>query len=114
MSPRTLCQEEAKLLQQARKDILLGIGIHTICREWTDAGVKTPKGHTWCHQTLRNVLLSPRLAGYRIYRGEICRNYDGKPVMGQYDAIYEIPEWEDLRDYLTQDSRTAQAGHGVA
>jgi site-specific DNA recombinase len=85
---RTLCQEEVKLLQQARKDILLGIGIHTICREWNDAGVKAPKGHTWCHQTLRNVLLNPRLAGYRVYRGQICRDYDGKPVMGQYKGVH--------------------------
>jgi site-specific DNA recombinase len=31
--------------------------------------------------------------------------------MDTYKAIFTIPEWEDLRDYLTRDSRTAQAGH---
>jgi site-specific DNA recombinase len=108
---RTLHPVEAALLWQARKDILLGIGLHTICREWKAAGVKTPKGNDFSRQVLRNVLLNPRLAGYRIYCDQICLDYEGKPVMGQYDAIFEIAEWEDLRDYLTRDSRTAQAVH---
>ena len=109
---RTLHPVESKLIRKAREDILFGgIGIHTVCREWRQAGIKTPKGRDFVRQVVREVLLSPRLAGYRVYREEICLDHDGKPVMGQYEPILTVGEWEELRDFLTDPGRHTQSVH---
>lgn len=108
---RTLNPVESELLRKARTDILFGIGLHTICREWTESDIKTPKGNKWSHQVLKTMLLNPRLAGYRIYQGKLCLGREGQPVMGQYEAVFNIPEWKELRDYLTQDGRGGGTGH---
>ena len=109
---RTLDPIEAELIRKARRDILYGdIGIRTICKEWKEDGIKTPKGNDWQRSPLRSMLLSPRLAGYRVYREDICYDHDGNPVMGQYEPILTIPEWEELRDYLTREGRGSQNVH---
>lgn len=108
---RTLHPVESALLRKARADVLAGVGLHTICREWNHAGIRTPRGKEWVRTVLRNVLLSPRLAGYRVYQGGICLDHDGIPVMGQYTPIFEIAEWEDVRDHLTRDGRYAAEVH---
>lgn len=103
---RTLHPLESELLRKARLDILAGVGIHTICREWHEAGIRTPRGNKWVHTVLRNLLLSPRLTGYIVHNQEICRDHEGSPVMGQHQAIFTVQEWEDLQDYLTSRPRT--------
>lgn len=111
---RTLNLVESELLRKARHDLLFSsgsIGINTICREWRLAGIKTPKGKDFVPQVLRNVLLSPRLAGYRVYREDICYDRDGQPVMGQYEAIFTIEEWEDIRTLLTREGRASGDVH---
>jgi site-specific DNA recombinase len=108
---RTLHPVESALMRKARADVLAGVGLHTICREWNEAGIRTPRGKEWVRTVLRNVLVSPRLAGYRVYQGGICRDHDGNPVMGQYTPILEIAEWEDVRDHLTRDGRYAAVVH---
>lgn len=108
---RTLHPVESELLRKARLDVLAGIGLHTICREWNDAGIRTPRGNLWRRPVLRTLLLSPRLAGYRVYQEEVCLNPNGKPVMGQYEPIFTVHEWEDLKAYLTREGRYAQDVH---
>jgi site-specific DNA recombinase len=40
------------------------------------------------------MLLNPRLAGFRVYRGELFRDADGQPVRGQYPAVPDVETWE--------------------
>lgn len=110
---RTLHPVEPELLRKARRDILYGnIGLCAICREWKKAGITTPKGNDWLTTTLRHVLLSPRLAGYRVYRGKICLGDDGTPVKGQHEPIFTVPEWEELQDFMRGGAgRHTQEGH---
>ena len=108
---RMLHPIESELIRKAVKDIMAGIGLHTICREWNKAAITTPRGHTWVRTVLRNLLLSPRLAGYRVYRDDICRDHQGKPVMGQYEPILTVQEWEDLKAYLTDRSKHNGSTH---
>src|SRR3954466_13360165 len=58
---RTLDTAEAQLIREAAADILAGKGLHTICKAWNAAGIKTPKNNQWVKPALRNLLLSPRL-----------------------------------------------------
>jgi site-specific DNA recombinase len=91
---RTLDPHEAALIRQAARDLIAGVGIHTIVRQWNQAGVRTTKGNLWVHQVMRQVFLSPRLAGYRVYRGELFRDAEGQPVKGQYDVVLDVETWE--------------------
>lgn len=40
------------------------------------------------------MLTNPRLCGYRTYRGEILLDDDGQPVIGQWEPINTVEEWE--------------------
>jgi site-specific DNA recombinase len=98
---RTIEPEEAALIRQAARDAISGVGIHTIVRQWNRVGVRTTKGNLWQHQVMRNMLLSPRLSGFRVYRGELFRDADGQPVKGQYEAVLDIESWEYVVTTIT-------------
>ncbi len=106
---RTLDEAEAGLLRQAATDILAGVGLHTICRRWNEAGVTTPRGNHWRRGVLKNVLLSPRLAGLRVHQGSVAIDESGQPVAGQYEAVLDQTTWEAVGAVL----RDASRGGGV-
>jgi site-specific DNA recombinase len=56
---RTLHPLEAPLLAEAHKDVCRNISLHTICREWKEAGITTTCGKFWTTTALRYRLLSP-------------------------------------------------------
>ena len=47
-----------------------------LARDLNAKGVKTSRGGTWKGTTVREVLISPRYAGLRAYRGEIVGKAD--------------------------------------
>lgn len=91
---KSLEPREAKLVQSAAQGILAGTGLHTICRQWNEAGVTTTCGNRWRPSVLRNLLRSPRLAGFRVYQGGIARHEDGTPVTGQHEPILDVETWD--------------------
>lgn len=100
---RTLDPEEAALIRQAVQDIIGGVGVHTITRQWIERGVLSPAGMPWNRASLRRMLLSPRLAGYRVHRGEIATDPAGNPVRGQYEAVLDEATWRQVVAVLTTD-----------
>jgi site-specific DNA recombinase len=54
----------------------------------------------------RQVFRNPRLVGWRIYREEIIRDVEGQPVLGQWEPILTVPEWEALQAELDSPERT--------
>jgi site-specific DNA recombinase len=103
---RTINKEEAALIRQAARDVIAGVGIHTIVRQWNRAGVRTTKNNFWQHQVMRQMLLNPRLAGFRVYRGELFRDADGQPVRGQYPAVLDVETWEYVVATITNCAKT--------
>ncbi len=101
---KTLHPIEADLIRTAVALILNGEGIHTVCRLWNGQGITTPKGNQWVHQVLKQVLLSPRLAGYRVYQKQAARDTNGL-VKGQHEPILDVETWETLRAFLTDPKR---------
>lgn len=91
----TLDLAESALIREAARDVLRGVGLHTIATRWTEAGVTTPRGNRWTNTTLRRMLLNPRLAGWRTHRGEQVV-VDGQPVRGLWEAVMEPGEHEAL------------------
>lgn len=76
----TVRQAEADAIRRAYRDVLVGVSLTTIAREWNSSGLNTgktrfAKGHEgqpsrWTHDTVRRVLMNPRNAGIRALRGE--------------------------------------------
>jgi site-specific DNA recombinase len=108
---RKLDPVEAALVRQAAVDILAGVGLHTICRQWNAAGIITTPGNPWRRGVLKNVLLSPRLPGFRVYQGKMARNSRGEPILGQYEPILDVETWESVCAVLTAPERTQHRHH---
>ncbi|MBP2322681.1 DNA invertase Pin-like site-specific DNA recombinase [Kibdelosporangium banguiense] len=109
---KTKDPEKAALLAKAAEDVVYSdIGVHTIVREWNKAGVRTDRGFEVSRPVLRNMLLSPRIAGFRVYQGAMMLDPEGKPVKGQHEAILDEELWHKVVDKLTDPMRTGNHVH---
>lgn len=64
---RTLHPKEARLLRKAVRAVIDGVPTREVARQWNEAGVTTVRGNAWNHTSVRQVLRSPRLAGWRVH-----------------------------------------------
>ena len=97
----TLDPAETMLIREAAADVLEGIGIRAIAQRWNEAGVTTARGNTWDHRSVRQLLRAPRLAGWRVHRGEIARDGDGIPVRGVWEPILDQDTYDRLQVALS-------------
>lgn len=86
---RTVREHEAALIRRAATDVIDGVPIRAIVREWNEAGVKSSRGAAWSPQTVRQMLRSPRLAGWRVHQGRTATDAHGNPVRGQWEPILD-------------------------
>jgi site-specific DNA recombinase len=72
----TVIQEEAEAIRRAARAALNGTPLSAIAREWGSAGLVSSRsgqgdaGAGWTPRGVKGVLVNPRYAGRRIYRGE--------------------------------------------
>jgi len=92
----TLHSAEAELIRQAAADVLAGAGLRSIVRRWNDAGLTTARGNEWDHRALRQMLKAPRLTGWRVHRGKIATDVDGRPVRGVWEPILDQDTFDRL------------------
>lgn len=85
----TVRESEAALIRKATADVIAGVPLRAIAREWQEGGVLSPREVPWRSQTIRQMLRGPRLAGWRVHRGQVAVGADGKPVRGQWEAILD-------------------------
>jgi site-specific DNA recombinase len=97
---------ERELIREAARRILAGDSLRGICLDWNEAGHASPRGARWTTQTLRRMLLSPRLAGLREYHGQLYE--------GSFPAILEPETWQAVRVILTDPARMTTAVGGAA
>ena len=102
---RTLDRAEAKLVRQAAADILAGVGLHTIARRWNEAGVLTTTGKPWRRSVVKQMMLSPRLAGFRVYHKQKALDDQGEPVKGLFVPVLDEETWEAVVAVLTAPER---------
>jgi DNA invertase Pin-like site-specific DNA recombinase len=107
----TLKEDEAELIRQAATDIISGIALHAIARRWNEQGVKTPYGNIWRQAPLRQMMVSPRLAGYRVHQRAIALDTDGNPVMAQRPPILDVEVWEAVCATIRDRSRPDKHVH---
>ena len=68
----TLRPEEAAIVRDLAERFIAGESLQSITLGLQNAGILTATGHTqWRTQTVRQLLLSPRIAGLRQHRGQV-------------------------------------------
>jgi site-specific DNA recombinase len=66
-----LVPEEAAAIKEAAERLLAGQSLRSIADDFNRRGIRTPRGKTWLPGTLATVLVNPRIAGLRAYKGDI-------------------------------------------
>jgi site-specific DNA recombinase len=89
--------------------LLAGGTLMGLAKSWRERGIKTPKGKEWTAVHLRDMLVRPRLAGWRVYHDEIILNDDGTPLQA-WTPIVEPAKFEELCALLTNPVRTSTKG----
>ena len=75
--------QEAERIREAADRILAGESLYAVIGDWTSRGVPTVRGAAWSTTALKTILLSPRIAGLRIHRGEIMGPAEWEPILDQ-------------------------------
>lgn len=86
--------------------VLLGGGtLSGVMREWTAAGLTPAQSQTgrWSRQSIRTILLNPRVAGLSAYRGQIVGT-------GQWQPLVSEETWRAVRAILEDPSRKPPRG----
>jgi DNA invertase Pin-like site-specific DNA recombinase len=90
---------EARLIRSAARRVLAGESLYAIIGDWTERGVATVTGAPWNTKTLRQILTSGRIAGWRDHHGEpVKRTEDWKPIIDE-------DTWRQLRAILLDPAR---------
>ncbi|MBT2510280.1 recombinase family protein [Streptomyces sp. ISL-98] len=85
--------EEAAWLAKAAREVIAGKSLHSILREWQEAGVRTINDKEWASRSLKLALWNPRLCGWRKHNGELVRDANGVPLLGLWEPIVTPKEW---------------------
>ena len=94
---------EAAVIREAAAAIMAGHSVGSVIRQLRERGVTASTGNPMTHNTLRRLLISPRVAG--LMPDGISRAA-WEPVLGR-------PEWEMLRAVLLANKPLQGAGYGA-
>jgi site-specific DNA recombinase len=72
---------EAREVRKAYRTVLAGGSLRGIAADWNTRGIATTMGGRWDHSTVRGMLVNPRNAGLRSYRGEVVGPGAWKPLV---------------------------------
>jgi DNA invertase Pin-like site-specific DNA recombinase len=72
---------EAALIRRAAADVLDGKSLRAISREWNAAGIASTRGAEWNTSRLKRLLVNPRYAALRTYRGKVTGPGTWKAVL---------------------------------
>jgi hypothetical protein len=93
--------EEAEVLREATKRLHAGATLGAIARDLNAQGIRGRYGAPWSHGTLRDQLISPRLAGLE-------RQTDGTLAPRAIEPILSEQEWQKNGELLTVQPRDTQ------
>lgn len=96
---------EATLIRDAAHRLIEGATLVSIRDAWNEAGVVTSRSSTWNHSTIRQMLTSPRLAGWRLYKREVMLDSEGHKVRGVWEPILDQATHDRLVAVLTREDK---------
>ncbi len=94
----TIRPEEAEVIRRCARRVIAGDSLRSLCNQLNAEGERTPLGNQWSPQSLRRVLMSPRISGQREHRGEIV-------ARAEWPAIVTPRQTEQLRAKLGDPDR---------
>ncbi|MBF6050806.1 integrase [Streptomyces eurocidicus] len=97
--------KEADAIRKAVDDILAGASISEITRQWKEAEFVTSRGNAFQYQTVKQLLMNARLCGYREINGELVRDGDDQPIVGEWEAIVTPKKWYALTAKIRERGR---------
>jgi DNA invertase Pin-like site-specific DNA recombinase len=100
--------QERALIVQAADRIIAGDSLRGICASWNAQGIASSRNGPWRNNTLRKLLLSPRMIGKRSHNGTL---YDGNPK--DFPVILPEDKWHAVRAVLEDPSRRTTMRAGV-
>lgn len=95
--------EEAAVIRELAARVLHGEGLNAIARDLGARGIPTARGASWRAASIRNILMSPRIAGLRVHRGKVS-------ARGQWSAIVSEETSLMLRNRFAPGRATGQIG----
>jgi site-specific DNA recombinase len=98
-------QVERALIAEAAQRIIDGDSLRGIATDWNGREIRTPTGGRWSNVTLRTMLLSPRLAGYREHNGQLH--------LASWEPILPREQWEAVKVILEDPERVTKGRGGV-
>jgi hypothetical protein len=100
---RTVRPDEAEVIRDCARRMIAGDSLRSVCTDLTEQGISTASGKQWTPQTLRRMLMSPRISGQREHRGEIV-------AKAEWPAIITPRQTQQLQAKLRDpDRRTNRA-----
>jgi len=88
--------QEGPAVAQACRVLLAGGTLSGVMREWAAAGLTPAQSQTgrWSRQSIRTILLNPRVAGLSAYRGQIVGTGQWQPLVAEetWRAVVAILE----------------------
>ncbi len=111
---RVLNDAEAEAIRWAATGLTAGtLTWRDVLREWNDRGLLTPNGGQWKPQTTKQVMRSPRLAGWLVHNGNIAlHSQTGELVRGIAPAILSDEGFEALLRATQSDSGNYTSASG--
>lgn len=80
---KTVRSEEATLIREAAHRVLSGDGLRTIVADWNHRGVTTVTGVPWSTTTLRRLLRSARIIGWREHHGRLVAKAEWAAIVDE-------------------------------
>jgi site-specific DNA recombinase len=84
--------EEAAVIEAAARAVLQGRSVTSITKEWAAGNVRSTRGRLFRYNDVKEMLLSPRIAG--------LRSADGKLVKAEWEPIITREMHEELKAIL--------------
>lgn len=91
-------EPEATAVRTAVADVLAGKSIRKVSMEWNEQGLKTTLGTTWNSPRVRRLLVNPRYAALRTYRGAVVG-------AGEWEPLIDADTHRGLVAFLSDPSR---------
>ena len=94
----TVREAEAELVREAARRVLAGDGVRTVAVDWNARSVPTVTGAAWSSTTVKRLLRSARIAGWREHHGQLVAE-------AEWPAIVDFEDWRRLRRLLDDPAR---------
>lgn len=93
----TLRPKETRALKTMAEKILNGDSITTVMDWLRDEGFVGRTGKPFVRSSVKRILLNPRNAGIRQFRGEPLKNEEGDYVKGPWQAPWTVDTWRAVK-----------------